>query len=335
LKLSGKISPDGGLKLVAFPRIHMTLIGMNSSGYRINGGVGFALKNPSIKAIVNPASEFSFLDERSNPLQNSEVKRLRKVIDEVFRLEKFKRNVSVVLSGEIKTHSGFGSGTLIRLMCLEGLFLLNKRKYTAQKLVALSKRGGTSGIGIRTYFHGGLVLDIGHKKGAVVPSSVAERDTRYSLLLASSPMPNWKIGICMPHYINSLSGKKERTFFKKVLPVANSAVNKTLYHSVYGIFGAVKENDKDGFHKAVNEIQKCTWKKSERKLYGKPLKRLEKVLFESGAKCVGMTSLGPILYFLADDVNSVIKKAEAILKNKPCTFIVTEPTNRGRNIENC
>ena len=34
------------LKIKAFPRIHISLIGMNNDGYRLNGGIGFSIASP-------------------------------------------------------------------------------------------------------------------------------------------------------------------------------------------------------------------------------------------------------------------------------------------------
>ncbi|WP_369510459.1 GHMP family kinase ATP-binding protein, partial [Escherichia coli] len=68
---------------------------------------------------------------------------------------------AVTITGNLATHVGMGSGTGIRLACIEALLALNEVSLPQEELVRLSERGGTSGIGIKTYFDGGLVLDLG------------------------------------------------------------------------------------------------------------------------------------------------------------------------------
>lgn len=53
------------LQIRSFPRIHITLIGMNDDGYRINGGIGFSIKDPQIDCLFGEANVFSINDQRN------------------------------------------------------------------------------------------------------------------------------------------------------------------------------------------------------------------------------------------------------------------------------
>jgi len=56
----------------------------------------------------------------------------------------------------------------------------------------------------------------------------------------------------------------------------------------------------------------------------------ESILYECGAKVVGMSSLGASLYFVADNVNEVIANAKKkLVKSK---FFVANVNNTGRTI---
>jgi beta-ribofuranosylaminobenzene 5'-phosphate synthase len=323
------------VKIKAFPRIHITLIGMNETGYRINGGLGFSIDKPSIEGEIVPAKSFSFTDKRNKKLDSSEIERIGNIINEIFLSGKLSTNIHVTIKGDLPTHSGFGSGTIIRLLCIESLFIINNIPYTKSKLIKLSRRGGTSGVGIRTYFDGGFVFDIGHKAEEIIPSSLAEDKIRKSIILKRLKMPEWEIGLCLPHYIISLTPAQEKVFFANTIPLKQTDVNDTLYHSIYGVLAAVKESDKSCFESAVNNIQNCKWKLAERTTYGKKIFDLEKILLKAGAETVGMSSLGPTIFFTAKDIKSVIQIATSKMKGKDCSFIRTKPNNTGRVIEIC
>jgi beta-ribofuranosylaminobenzene 5'-phosphate synthase len=241
-------------------------------------------------------------------------------------------NISIEITGEMPTHFGFGSNTGIRLGCLEALYLLNDRKVEPENLVIASGRGGTSGIGINTYFIGGFIVDLGRKADLTVhcPSSMTEDRQILPLLLERIDMPNWDVGICIPLTIPNKSEAEERDFFKKTCPISAYKVYKTLYDVIYGLNAAVKEKDRETFSAAIKEIQQDAWKFTERAEYSSLLLELETQLYSNGAIAVGMSSLGPSLYFLADDVLTVVQKMEQ--DRAKCILLITKPSNSGREV---
>lgn len=143
------------------PRLHLGLISMHQGGARRNGGIGFAIEAPGVSLRFAPSDRFFCDDRRVRPLNEAETRQLGEVIEAARRAFRLPTSVSVFIEGAMPTHCGFGSGTGIRLACLEGIFAINGRELEQPEIIRLSGRGGTSGIGINTYFHGGLVLDLG------------------------------------------------------------------------------------------------------------------------------------------------------------------------------
>ncbi len=307
---------------------------MNRGEYRINGGVGFAIKEPSIQFEFQKCHIFKIIDERKKGIALEEIDRLVSVLEKVKVNYNFKNAYTVRISGKSKTHFGFGTGTAIRLACLEALFVLNHHNYSSDLIRKLSLRGGTSGIGIHTYFQGGFVFDLGHKGADEQhkPSSIREDEHSLPLLAQQIKMPAWNVGICIPYDIKSKEEKQEESFFEKTCPIPSLEVYKTLYHTVYGLYAAILEKDPKTFGKALIAIQDCNWKSAERNLYGSELFIFEKTLYELGASSVGMSSLGPSLFFLAKDVENVILEMRKL--QLQCDLILTQPINKGRFIDN-
>jgi beta-ribofuranosylaminobenzene 5'-phosphate synthase len=320
------------LTFVVHSRLHLTLLGMHAGEYRMNGGIGFSIKSPCSQLVFTKSDKFEIDDLRSRPINLAEQERLSFILE----TERVKKNFDIAfkvsIEGNMLTHSGFGSGTAITLACVEVLYLLNDYPTTQEMLIQASGRGGTSGVGIYTYFDGGGVFDLGKPidRTKHLPSSLVE--SRYlPLLLDQFVMPEWDIGICIPRNIPNKSQTEEQEFFKRVCPISANSVYETTYHTLFGLYAALKENNKAAFCAAIKAIQGCMWKRLEREEYGQGLMDLETSLYLCGAEAVGMSSLGPSLFFLAENVNDVIVKMNALFVD--CELFVTQPENQGRIVK--
>lgn len=152
------------IKITAFPRVHITLIGMGN-GIRINGGVGFSISDPKIHLeILKSKSTNTIIDKRLEQLNKSENESLIRKLNAICIKYNFQNTLSGKIISKALPHSGLGTGTIITLGFIEGLFLLNNEPYSEDLIIYLSKRGSTSGIGINTYFKGGFVCDLGKKE---------------------------------------------------------------------------------------------------------------------------------------------------------------------------
>lgn len=323
------------LKVRAFPRIHVTLIGMNREGYRINGGIGFSMASPTLNMRFEPDGEICVLDKRSQGFSEKETVRLNNHLNKVMKDEHLAEGFRCIIEeSQIHSHYGFGTSTMVYLSCIEALLIINKREYTNDDVVKLSGRGGTSGIGICTYFKGGFVFDTGVTNNAdrdLTPSSCFKSDDyRKPLIFKNISLPGWEMGICIPP-IQNKTEDEERVFFDKNCPIGQEAVENILYESVYGISSSLLENDFKTFCKSVDSIQETKWKSLERNLYGNELKMTESLIRKAGAKCVGMSSLGPLLYFFGEDIDGIVAQVNADLIGGQC--YKTSFNNSGRILE--
>lgn len=320
------------LIIKAKPRIHITLIGMDADGYRVNGGVGFCIEEPVVRLKFSCADDFEVVDHRVSALTVSEIGRIYSIIERERINFKFNNDIRIEIDGEMLTHYGLGSGTAIRLACLEALHILNGSMPPTDVLVAASGRGGTSGIGINTYFTGGFIVDLGRRADQQIhqPSHLSEDRLKLPLLMQRLDMPDWNIGLCIPTNCSPKSEEEEADFFRKTCPIPPDEVYRTLYHGIYGLYAAVRERDLEAFNLAIRTIQECAWKLAERKEHGSNLLELEKQLYHCGALSVGMSSLGPTLFFLGENILEIIRKMKGLASN--CIFLSTKPANAGRTL---
>lgn len=330
--MSGVGRNNETIRITSFPRVHITLIGMNSGGYRINGSVGFSISNPEIDIYYEVSDIIKITDEREIKFTEQETDRLCKVLKEVTNNLSLKKKISCTIKGSALPHYGLGSNTSIYMSCIEALLILNEIEYRQNDIIAYSKRGGTSGIGINTYFEGGFIFDVGIKSNeqSFKPSSIADRRGKIPLVMHKCRLPDWRIGICIPKYIQNKSEQEEVDFFKKHCPIDRTSIESILYEAVYGVTSSIIENDYDVFCESINAIQSTQWKYLERSLYGERLIELEQKIKSLGADCVGMSSLGPLLFFTGKNIDSI---NERISNDIPKTIIYnTSFNNKGRKI---
>lgn len=319
------------LTIAAYSRLHITLLAMHSGEYRINGGIGFAIADPACELVFSGAPIFSIDDQRADPLSPNELVRLSAILHAEQKQHGFATALAVAIGGRMRTHSGFGSGTAISLACLEALHRLNGSTPSPAALISASGRGGTSGVGIHAYFSGGCVFDLGRPVG-IEPHEPSHQAIapQPPLVLDHLPMPEWDIGICIPLGIPHKSEAEERAFFERTCPLAAGTVYETLYHALFGLYAAIREADRASFCRALRAIQECAWKETERLEYGPALAEIEQALYGCGADAVGMSSLGPTLFFLADSVPDVVSRMQSARPD--CEYFSTRPANCGREL---
>ena len=323
------------LRIKVFPRIHITLIGLNTDGYRLNGGIGFSISSPSQCLLFSPSTSIEINDNRVVGFTNEELKHLKARLNWVMINKHLECGLKcTIVNNSVHSHVGYGSNSMIYLACVEALLIINTQVYSSKELVTLSNRGGASGVGINTYFSGGFIFDTGvlndgHR--TLAPSSAVNEEHQAPLVLKRLELPSWNLGLCIPS-IARKSEEEERTFFKLNCPIEKDDVDVVLYETVYGITSSLMENDFEVFCKSIDHIQQTAWKSLERSQYGEELFRTDTLIRNAGAKCVGMSSMGPMLYFFGDDIDGIIGRVKDALPN--CECIKTSFNNRGRIVDN-
>lgn len=313
-------------------RLHLGLVAMHQGGPRRNGGIGFLIESPKARVVGRSSERIEIRDERRIPFGQNELQSLLECLENVKEVLDLSSGIEISIEGDLPTHFGFGSGTCIRLGCMEALCGIGGVEVPQKKLLKLSKRGGTSGVGSHAYFNGGFIFDLGVKDAEVpfLPSSAAV-NPEIPLLLARTDFPAWPIGICIPRSIPALSQSDERDFFKRTLPLKLQETSETAHIALFGVQASLLESDYTAFCRAVNEMQKTRWKTEEWEVHGAQLRANADYLRELGADCVGLTSLGPSLFFLAK--SKVLETIRQHSDQMDADILLTRASNSGRIIK--
>lgn len=319
------------VRVTVKPRVHLGLLSMHRGAPRMNGGVGFAIEGPQAEIIMREAVEFAICDARPHPMAHNELNQLGERLKHFALSHGLSCRAAIRIGGSMRTHVGMGSATGIRLGATEALALLNQTELSRDRLVAASGRGGTSGIGINTYFSGGLVFDLGRTNdGSPYAPSSQVSPTQPPLALPIVEMPSWPTLLCVPRAIAPKTQQEEIAFFERTTPLPPAASFEASYIALFELYAAAIERDYHAFCRGVTRMQQTAWKRGERDEYGEALRLLAAKLLDAGADCVGMSSLGPMLFCLAAPARLASIEEHAV--ELDCDVYSTLPTNAGRSV---
>ena len=318
-------------------RLHLTLIDMNGTYGRIDGGVGITIENPQlileVESIPNEDIEIIFYESKNlSNLREDYIKRIQSAAAKMKQFLGINHGFKFTVKKVFLSHSGLGSGTQLSLAVGRAVSNFHHRKLDASKIAQIVGRGGTSGIGVRAFDHGGFIVDGGHNKAQktdFMPSSASKASP--PPLLARYDFPNdWKIVLAIPKIDDRVSGLKEVNIFQDYCPIPLKEVEKLSHIILMKMMPSVVEKDLDSFGFSVNQIQEIGFKKVELQLQNPIIKQIMDNMRNTGAAGVGMSSFGPTIYAVTDTNPKNIKKAaQETMADISGKVILTKAQNRG------
>lgn len=311
------------LKITTPSRLHLTLIDLNASIGRVDGGIGLTLNEP----VIRISAEKSDVVEITGEGEHAE--RMRK---SAMMLLPEGTGIRISIEKDYPSHTGLGSGTQSALAAAMAVNKIYNIGLSVYELAKKAGRGGTSGIGVAAFENGGFILDGGHKfseKKAFLPSAASRLPPAPVLL--RKDFPDWDIMVAIPEQ-KGASSKNEVNIFQKECPIPLLEVEELSHVILMQLIPALVEEDIVTFGKSINRIQEIGFKKREVKLQPVSLKLMQ-ALKENGAYGAGMSSFGPTVYAFGEDVENLKKIAGEFLGDKGTVFI-TKARNEGAKVEN-
>ncbi len=298
-------------------RIHMTLIDLNGTIGRVDGGVGITLEEPYIEIEA----------EKSDMVTVTGDPDLKERMQSACEIVGPGKGISINIKKSYWNHIGLGSGTQAALVAGMAMTKLYDLNITPRDIAIKVGRGGTSGIGIAAFEKGGFILDGGHKMGvknAFLPSSFS-KGIPPAPLLANYELPPWDIVLAIPP-LKGAHDIYEKDMFTRLCPIPLCEVERLCHIILMQMMPAILDQDLDTFGKSINAVQEVGFKKRELDLQPGAREILE-VIRSNGAAGAGMSSFGPTLYAITDQPRKIVS---AIKKFKPeCAIIQTKAKNTG------
>lgn len=318
------------LTLMAYPRLHFTLIDLGHATARIFGGIGMAIDAYPIKLSF---SESQTLEVDLKGFDSTSANDVQRVI------RSYSSASGKVVSGRLVAqngsyqHCGFGSKTALLLGTVALLDHALSSNLSRSEIQRLSGRGGASAIGLQTFFDGGVVVDCGQRRyeGQVFnPSSAGAPATLPIPILRCEFPRSWQVHLLLP-FGRKFYGGREVEFFRQSTPVPNDEILAVLANVYHGAIPAILEQDLDGLKRACLGIRQAGFKRREIDSAGEVVKSLIERLESRTDAAVGMSSLGPLIYAItrADDHATTSLIAEIANASTLEFFAITAGRNEG------
>ncbi len=317
-------------------RLHITLIDLNGSIGRIDGGVGLTIQKPGLilqAEAQDTGIDVKFSKKDVNPnLKNEYIEKIENSANRMIKSLKINSGYKFLVKETYPAHSGLGSGTQISLAVGKSILNLHDMDMKSPEIAKIVGRGGTSGIGVRSFDKGGLIIDGGHKldeKPDFLPSSASKASP--APLIARYDFPeDWNIVLAVPNVPAGASGPKEVSIFQKYCPIPLESVQELSHILLMKMMPAIVEKDIDSFGDSINKIQNTGFKKVELDLQHPIINNLIENMRSAGAAGVGMSSFGPTVYAITDNGSKEIEKAAInTMKEVGGELIITKAQNNG------
>ncbi|MFQ5887971.1 MAG: beta-ribofuranosylaminobenzene 5'-phosphate synthase [Candidatus Hydrothermarchaeales archaeon] len=303
-------------------RIHMTLIDLNASIGRMDGGLGLALESPNIKITAYKSNKI----EVEGPIADKAEAAVAKVLKRL----NIDGGIKIQIENAYPQHIGLGSGTQVALGVGKAVCELYDKKLSIREIAETVGRGGTSGIGTAAFEMGGFILDGGHstrEKKDFLPSSAST--ARPAPILARYDFPDWKVVLVVPRIRKEVHGKKEVNIFQRFCPIDLNEVQELCHLIMMKMLPSILEEDIQSFGESINEIQNTGFKKIEVELQSAEVKGLLH-LCQKNSYGAGLSSFGPTIYSIVEDEDELINSLD---KQNIEQVIFTKANNKGAIIK--
>ena len=205
---------------------------MNQAGGRGCGGFGLAIDKPVLETVFSPSKKI-IVSGGSEEFQ----KKAAFFAKNIMKNLELSSGVKIEIKKIFPSHSGFGSGTQLGLSVGKAISLLYGRDLSFEKIAAINKRAGVSGIGYYAFIHGGFIVDGGYRMGPEeLKNDFGDHSPCPPALVGSYKFPkNWKIFLITPPASFRRNEIDENDFFDRNTPVSMPEIGAICVNTLMGL----------------------------------------------------------------------------------------------------
>lgn len=292
-------------------RLHFGFLDMGGSLGRKFGSVGLSISDPRtvVRARASDTLAVYGADEERRTLVMTHMKRFYDNFEAAEARANRDRGAAIYLDQGILPHVGFGSGTQLALCVVTALCGLYGARKSPEEIAAISRRGLRSGIGLESFRQGGFIVDAG--------SEDSEKHPPLPLFRRAFPR-EWRVLLACPPTAKGLSGADEDLAFKELKPGPEASAEICRLVLMKLLPGLI-ERKIEAFGDAIERIQRITGESFSSVQAGCFASPLAEDIFAQmrrlGARGMGQSSWGPLLYGFLPDSRSAAEAAKYLARS--------------------
>jgi beta-RFAP synthase len=306
------------LRIEAPARLHFGFLDLNGSLGRRFGSVGLAIDAPSLILTARPAPSLS--------VEGPEAERIRRYAAAAAAHLGVETGVALRLERAIPAHAGFGSGTQLALAVAAALARLAGRPFSPEAFSNALDRGNRSGVGLRAFTEGGLIVDGGRGADSLPPPVVARL-----------PFPQaWRLVLILDTSMEGVHGSREVEAFRELPPFPEAHAAEICRIVLMQVLPACATGDIAAFGAGITRMQDLVgdhFAPHQGGRYASP--SVAAALAEAAERGVpgyGQSSWGPTGFVLAPSETEARSLVEALDRGGPLRFVIARGRNEGATI---
>jgi beta-ribofuranosylaminobenzene 5'-phosphate synthase len=287
------------IRVIAYPRLHLSLLDCGEATYRRAGGVGLSVEGLPTIIEAEPADTLDVAGLGGNDVaarrdMSRALERLAELVGPL--------GVRLTLTSCPPQHVGLGSKTSLLLASLHAACHVVGAGIERQDVQRLSGRGGTSGVGVSAFYTGGFLVDAGHARisGEPIRPSSATRPREVPPVVVRRPVPQrWRIVLMLASRPGA-AGAAEVSFFANNTPIPAREVERAISLTYHGLIPSLLSADLSTFGRALCELQGVGFKQREVLAQAPEVQYLLADLWRLEGVAAGLSSMGPLVFAIHD-----------------------------------
>lgn len=215
-------------------------------------------------------------------------------------------------------HVGLGTKTSLVLATLKAVSTCLGVRLSTTQLQEVSGRGGASGIGIHSFFLGGLLIDGGHPPGqedrrVFRPSGFSSRGLIPPLLSRVRMPEDWRCSLLVPEGAR-ISGRRELNTFERLTPVPTNEILEVISVAVMGLAASAAAGDFMRFGESLRRLGRTGFKAREIQEQPGVVGELLSELNACEECAAGMSSMGPLVFVVSPGTMAGMSHIETVAR---------------------
>ena len=313
-----EVMEEGAVRVEAPARLHFGFLDLHGGLGRRFGSIGLAIDEPSLALTARAAGHCA--------VTGPEAERVRGYVEAAAAHLGRGSDVDITIERVIPAHAGFGSGTQLALAVAAAMARLNRATFEPDAFAATLDRGNRSGVGLRAFTEGGLIVDGGRGPDGGPPP-----------VIARLPYPEaWRIVLILDPGMAGVHGTREVEAFRDLPRFPEAQAAEICRIALMQVLPAVALSEPQAFGAGITRIQTLIGDHFAPHQGGRyasvAVAEALATVAAQGVQGFGQSSWGPTGFALMPSETEARALVASLDRGGPLRFLIARGRNNGATV---